>query len=187
MVLSLKGSKTASDYIDYDKATVTAHKLLRTDKTKLMGLYIIVSINTGLRVSDVLKLTWEQLLADNISLVEQKTKKDRVIAINDSIRDVLRHFYKTSGQVFLSQKNSVFTVQQINRKLKAIFCKEVKELNISSHSLRKSFGRRVYENNNESEKALNFLSELFNHTSLKVTRRYLGIRQEELNNIYMNL
>jgi site-specific recombinase XerD len=89
--------------------------------------------------------------------------------------------------VFISQKKSVYTVQQINRKLKAVFSKEAKELNISSHSLRKSFGRRVYETNNESEKALNYLSELFNHTSLAVTRRYLGIRQEELNNIYLSL
>ncbi len=50
--------------------------------------------------------------------------------------------------------------------------------------MRKSFGRKVYESCGESEKALNYLSELFNHTSLSVTRRYLGIRQEELNNIY---
>lgn len=186
-MMSLKGSRTTSDYIDYSKATVTAHKLLRADKTKIMGLYIIVSINTGLRVSDVLKLTWEQLLADNICLVEQKTRKERIIAVNENIKEALKYFNKTNGYVFLSQKNSVFTVQQINRKLKAIFSKEGKGLNISTHSLRKSFGRRVYENNNESEKALNFLSELFNHTSMKVTRRYLGIRQEELNDIYLKL
>ena len=64
---------------------------------------------------------------------------------------------------------------------------ENKTLNISSHTLRKTFGRRVYNNNNESEKALIYLSEMFNHTSLAVTRLYLGIRQEELNEIYMNL
>lgn len=71
--------------------------------------------------------------------------------------------------------------------LKNVSIKESKKHNISSHSLRKSFGRRVYENNNESEKSLIYLSELFNHTSLSVTRKYLGIRQEELNDIYMNL
>ncbi len=93
----------------------------------------------------------------------------------------------SEGLVFISQKNSVFTVQQINRKLKALFINEAKHSNISTHSLRKTFGRRVYENNNESEKALVYLSELFNHTSLSVTRIYLGIRQEELDSIYINL
>jgi site-specific recombinase XerD len=78
----------------------------------------------------------------------------------------------------------VYSIQSINRLLKVIFKKEAKSLNISTHSMRKSFGRKVYENCGESEKALNYLSELFNHTSLSVTRRYLGIRQEELNNIY---
>ena len=58
---------------------------------------------------------------------------------------------------------------------------------LSSHSLRKSFGRQCYEKNNESEKALMYLSEMFNHTSPSITRKYLGIRQEELNNIYMTL
>ena len=89
--------------------------------------------------------------------------------------------------VFISRKNTVFSRQQINRKLKEVFSKEAKTLNVSSHSMRKSFGRQVYKNNHESEKALMYLSELFNHTSPSVTRKYLGIRQEELNNIYMSL
>ncbi len=86
--------------------------------------------------------------------------------------------------MFVSQKGSVYTRQSINVILKEVFAKEAKKLNISSHSLRKSFGRKVFENNGESEKALTYLSELFNHTSPTITRKYLGIRQEELNNIY---
>ena len=58
---------------------------------------------------------------------------------------------------------------------------------VSSHSLRKSFGRRVWSNDNESERSLIYLSELFNHSSSLTTRIYLGIRQEELNDIYLNL
>ena len=48
-------------------------------------------------------------------------------------------------------------------------------------------GRRVWENDNQSERALVYLMELFNHSSLAITKRYLGIRQEELDDIYMNL
>jgi site-specific recombinase XerD len=32
-----------------------------------------------------------------------------------------------------------------------------------------------------------YLSELFNHSTMKLTRIYLGIKQEELDNIYMSL
>jgi hypothetical protein len=32
-----------------------------------------------------------------------------------------------------------------------------------------------------------YLSKIFNHTSIAVTREYLGIQAEEIKNIYMNL
>jgi len=31
------------------------------------------------------------------------------------------------------------------------------------------------------------LSELFNHSTLSITRKYLGLRQEELNEVYLSL
>ena len=47
-------------------------------------------------------------------------------------------------------------------------------------SLRKTFGRQVYNMNSEnSELALVKLMELFNHSSMAITKRYLGLRQEE--------
>ena len=53
------------------------------------------------------------------------------------------------------------------------------------HSLRKTFGRQVYTINGEnSELALVKLMELFNHSSVAITKRYLGLRQEEILETY---
>ena len=61
----------------------------------------------------------------------------------------------------------------------------LKTKNFSCHSLRKTFGRQVYNMNSEnSELALIKLMELFNHSSVTITKRYLGLRQEELLNTY---
>ena len=187
--MAKKDQNTTSDYIPFDTALVKGQKLLKNEKTKTIGLYVVVSINLGIRVSDTLLLTFEQLRGDTLEISETKTGKRRVMAINDNIKDALTKFdeyYK--GLAFKSQKNSVYSTQQINRKLKDIFAKEInKGLQISSHSLRKSFGRKVYDMNPTHTDALVKLSELFNHTSPSITRKYLGLRQEELNDIYMSL
>ncbi len=69
--------------------------------------------------------------------------------------------------------------------LKSIF--QDKKIQVSSHTLRKSFARRVYENMNQSEDALVLLSEIFSHSSVSITRRYLGIRRETIANVYLSL
>ena len=52
-------------------------------------------------------------------------------------------------------------------------------------SLRKTFGRQVYNMNSEnSELALVKLMEQFNHSSIAITKRYLGLRQEEILETY---
>jgi len=187
-----KGVVATSDYLDFDKAMRVGERMLKDEKKKIMGLYIIIAVNTGLRVGDMLKLKWEHF-KDNrrgfILVVEGKTSKARRIDLNESISKAVEHFRNVTPHSFMfkSQKGSVYSIQQINRLLKSIFEREAKDLNISSHSLRKTFGRRVYDMNGESENALIYLSEIFQHSSMSITRKYLGIRQEELKNIYLNL
>lgn len=186
--MSNKGKRTTADYIDFDRALNAGFKLIKEEKKAVFGLYIIVSINTGLRVSDILKLKWSDFDGDRLLLQEKKTKKNRVIQINDNIKKALSFFRVDSEDfIFLSQKGSIYSVQQINRLLRQTFYRESKTHNISSHSLRKSMGRRTWEVYNESEKALIYLSELFQHSSTSITRRYLGLRDEELQDVYMNL
>ena len=186
-------SITTCDYINFDEALNTAKKLMKDEtrglKTELLGLYIITAINTGLRVSDLLTVTFAQLRAGVITLKEKKTGKNRTVKVNANILEALNNLQRKnqSGFVFVSQKGGVFTVQQINRLLKKAFIKLLPDNCISSHSLRKTFGRRVYENANRSEHSLQLLSELFNHSTIKMTRIYLGLKQEEFNDVYTNL
>ena len=80
------------------------------------------------------------------------------------------------------------SIQYVNTKLKDIVKRyNIRGSNISSHSLRKSFGRRVWEINNHSDKSLIILSEMFNHSNIAVTRKYLGIRQSEIFDVYKSL
>ena len=56
-------AKKISDFIDYDKAMLKGRELLWNDKQMVIGFYIIFSINTELRVSDVLNI--KQLITVN--------------------------------------------------------------------------------------------------------------------------
>lgn len=187
--MSLKNSITTSDYLNFDSTLNKSMKILKTEKNYKLGFLVVFGINAGLRISDILKLKFEDLENDYISLVESKTNKKRVIRLNDNIKNAYEILKKRTdirrGYIFTSNQSTVITVQYVNRKLKEMF--GTKNIAISSHSLRKTFGRQVWTNNGESDKALLYLSELFNHSSPAITKRYLGIRQEELDDIYMNL
>ena len=187
-----------ADYIEYDHALNKGKTLLSDPKKCILGFYVIYSINVGLRISDVLKLKHTDLgglnVGDEIHLNEQKTGKSRTITINNEVYSAyqkLLEMLKQNGKydhnsfVFVSQKGTVFSYKSIDRLLKEIF--RNKKLQISSHSLRKSFARRFYEQNNRSEHSLVLIGEAFNHSSLSITKRYLGLRKEEVKNIYLSL
>ena len=178
---------TGSTYLDYDKTLNKAFKMLKEDKLKSFGLFVIAGINLGLRIDDLTSLSFEQLRSDSITIIEGKTKKKRTLKVNEQIHKALKSFDADArGYAFISQKGTPFSPQHINRLLKQHF-KGVGNGKVSSHSLRKCFGRRVYDVNGQSEHALVKLSQIFNHSSTQVTRIYLGIQQEEIDDIYMNL
>lgn len=177
----------ASDYLNFDTALNTGIRLLNDSKTQKIGLYILTSIYTGLRTGDIQKLTWNDFNTDSLTVIEEKTGKVRSIQINDTLRKAIDKTRSGNGLIFLSQKKSVYSTQALNRILKDVFRKESKTNNISTHSLRKTFGRRVYDSCNQSDYSLTLLSEMFAHSSTQITRIYLGLKQEEFDNVYINL
>lgn len=181
--MSTKNSITTANYIDFDKALNKGKSLLET-KDKNFGFYIIVAIHSGLRIGDILRLTSEDFNRGYVEFREQKTNKAKKVRLDHKeIASAYNKIKSSKPEIFISQKGSIFSSQQINRKLKQVF--KAKGKNISSHSLRKTFGRRVYETFGETEKALVMLSKIYNHSSVGITRTYLDITQEEIEDIYL--
>ena len=190
--MSLKYSSTTADYLIWSDAMNLIRKLAKDGNYKI-SLLIALGCFTGLRISDILSLRWIQILnVDEFTVIEKKTGKKRTIRLNSQLQVHIRECFKhinpigINAPVLVSQKGTVFSVQRINVILKQVKKKyKLKVKNFSCHSLRKTFGRQVYNMNSEnSELALVKLMELFNHSSVAITKRYLGLRQEEILQTY---
>jgi integrase len=186
--MSLKYSNTTADYLQWDEAMNLIRKLAK-DKNYKMSLFVALSCFTGLRISDILALRFSQILGvSEFTIIEKKTGKKRTLRLNPQLQEHIQECYEhiqpigMKAPILVSQKGTIFTIQAINRILKDIKKKyRVKIKNFSCHSLRKTFGRQVYNMNNENaELALVKLMELFNHSSVSITKRYLGLRLEEI-------
>lgn len=193
--MSLKHSYTTADYIEWNTMLNLVRRLFK-DGNYRISLLIGCGCFFGLRISDILQLSWDMLLdGDSFMLSEKKTGKRRIVRINDGFQKHIRDCFDAlkiqdkTENCFLSKKKVVYSVQRINVILKEI--KEQYNLKIehfSTHSFRKTFGRRIVEQAGEnSEMALIKLSELFNHSSPQITRKYLGLRHEELMEVYDTL
>lgn len=180
-----KASDKAADYLVYLEAKETAERLIK--QRKRIGLLIMFGINTGLRYSDLSKIhdrDIERARINNNELVlfEKKTGKKRIIYLNSHCLDAYNKFPQV-GYLFRSQKGSVFDISYINKVLKKLF-KFDESKNVSTHSLRKTFARTLYDNAPNKEDALVRLNGILNHSEIADTRIYLGITKEENNQLY---
>ena len=191
-IMSLKYSNTTADFLEWEEAMNLIRKLFK-DKNYSMSLLIALGCFFGLRISDILSLRWNQILNVNeFTIIEHKTGKKRTIRINAQLKRHITDCYKAinpigiNAPILISQKGTIFTIQRINIILKELKNKYKLHIdNFSCHSLRKTFGRQVYNTNSDnSELALVKLKELFNHSSVSITKRYLGLRQEEILQTY---
>ena len=188
------GVKTETAPLNWKIAT-TLLKAMKDD-AKMMNVRIMVAagIFTGLRISDILRIRWKELLGDSFQITEQKTGKVRSIKIVPAFRGIINETY--AGQtldsfVFCStsynseNSNKAISVVAANKRIKKAFHKYgIETQNASSHTLRKTFARRIWEFNGKTDEALIYLSELLGHSSTKMTRKYIGITKQRIDNLY---
>ena len=181
-----------SDYMEWDVMLSLIRKLYR-DGNYRMSLLIGCGCFFGLRISDILTLTWSMLLDDDkFTLNEKKTNKRRTVKINSDFQQHIKRCHDAlrikndDEKCFLSQKKVVYSTQRINVLFKDIKKRyNLKIEHFSTHSMRKTFGGKVYESSGENANmALIKLSEIFNHSNISITKIYLGIREKELLETY---
>jgi len=154
---------------------------------------VVVGACTALRISDLLGLKWTDVYEEeagtfrsHVTLTEKKTGKEKTIALNYKAIAALRQYYphRQGGYIFSSNRKdkAISRVQAwriIHEAVEAV--KIVGK--ISCHSLRKTFGYFAWK----AGVMPVMLMQIFNHSSFKITSRYLGITQEDIDSVYLKM
>jgi len=155
---------------------------------------IVMGIHTALRVSDLLRMTWDDVydfenkrVRESITITEKKTGKSKIIALNANIITAL-HIYSQAaspGKFLIENKRTGKAISRIQayRLIRAAAEALQFQNRVSCHSLRKTFGYHAWKNGVSPA----VIMEIYNHSSLAVTRRYLGVTQDDKNAVYLNL
>ena len=158
-------------------------------------ILIILGLYTALRISDLLRLTWNDVydfkssrVRDRVEIVEKKTGKLKIIALNRKAANALSIFAGRSARPGRFLIENVRTGRAISRiqayRLIRAAAEALKFQNkVSCHSLRKSFGYHAWK----SGVSPAVIMEIYNHSSLSVTRRYLGVTQDDKDAVFLNL
>ena len=175
------------------KQIETIKKLLKQQNLRDYCLFVL-GINSGLRISDLLKLRILDVIEngkikDRIRLREKKTNKFKDFPLSDKAKQAIKEYLKTRNYtenepLFISRKNNGFLLRGqaykiINNVAKSVGIKE----KIGTHTLRKTFGYHAYNNGYD----ITLIQKIFNHSSPSVTLRYIGITQDELDDVYLSL
>ncbi|MCR3760018.1 site-specific integrase [Clostridium felsineum] len=181
---------------------IRSEKKIRDLKNYLLGAgnirnYALVAfgLNTALRISDILNLTWkdvfdfyEDSFKSHVYIVEKKTGKEKKFLLNNNAKLALKKLKNESKAVlgsdfvFKSREghNKPITrfmaIKIIKNSCTSVGIKE----RIGCHSLRKTFGYHSWKKG----VPIPILMELFNHSNQSITKLYLGISQDDIDDVY---
>jgi integrase len=161
-------------------------KYLNKNDNQLYYLLVRLGISTALRYSDLSRITWSMVLNKSILFLrEKKTNKVREIPIPIELQETIKKSYLKLGSQEPDSVIIPLNIRTINKQLKIYASKAgIRNKRISTHTFRKTFGREVWRRNGQTESSLVRLSALFNHSSVSITRIYLSITKEEVDNLY---
>ena len=157
-----------------------------------------MGINTALRISDLLNLDWRDVYNFDshtwrkyVSVTEQKTGKRNTILLNRNAKEALDLYRSYQNPECEADKifcNNRSRSQAISRTQAYAIIREACaasgiEGKISCHSLRKTFGYHAWKNNVPEVMLMN----IYNHSSFAVTRCYLGIEQDDRDEVFQKL
>ena len=145
---------------------------------KQLAMTFILQANLGLRISDVLKLKPSTFKNDKLEVIEKKTGKLQYRTINRNLKELI-YEYALENNIKSNDYLIQVKVRAIQKQL-AIIANYLNLTNISSHSFRKLFGVTVYNKTNGN---IELLKELFNHSNIATTQRYIKVSQKQIDEI----
>lgn len=163
-----------------DSEKVDAIKDFFKEENERNYLLFLMGINTGLRISDILKLRVGDVKEKHITIREQKTGKQKWIMITPTLRRALKSYIPGRSDheyLFKSRQGGNKPIgRSMAYKILRKAAAEFKLKDIGTHTMRKTFGYHFYQ----QTKDVAILQEIFNHSSPEITLRYIGVNQDGL-------
>ncbi len=172
-------------YAERPRKEITLPTVLGEDEVKLLFdrtknmkhraiLYLIYS--AGLRISELLNLTWTDLdpIRGVINIRGGKGKKDRITILSTVAYQYLvqyRKHYLPAEKVFEGAPGIPYSARSVNKTVKRSGRLAGITKNISAHTLRHSFATHLLENGTD----LRYIQTLLGHENSKTTERYAHV------------
>jgi integrase len=157
-------------------------------------LLVSVGLNSALRISDVLSLKWDNFFdfkshsfKKHIELTEKKTGKQTQILINPNMLEAIKLYmdkcenFACGNYIFANSEGNPITRMQAHRIIKA--GGNSIGLDLSCHSLRKTFGCHAWKKGVPPV----MLMKIYNHSTFEITKRYLGIEQDDKDLVFESM
>ena len=124
-------------------------------------LLFVIGLNFGLRISDILNLTWKDLQTDKLIIREKKTGKFNTRFLTDDIKQALEKYKTvlTEYNIDPLPEEKVFdmTKQNVIKTLKRAAVKCNFAENIGTHTMRKTFAYWYLMNHKNDSRAANLI------------------------------
>ena len=167
-------------------------------------LILAIGCNTGRRIGDILKMKWSDIFNQRggyraeIQITEQKTGKFSSPPVNDALKAVIAKYIEMTGCEPSKDCYSHFVCEQLSGNYKgrvvsrsghlkalkkAAEAVEI-EYNVGTHSARKTFGAVSKSIHPHDADSMEILSTAYNHSSERITKRYIGLTRERINQYY---
>lgn len=183
-----RGMVTVQPIRDKNKIGAIKSRLRSNPRNYLL---FVLGLNTALRIGDILKLKVSDVrgkkgeIRDILKVRQGKTGKEKRIAINEKVRKALEFFFSQS--TVLEDNEFLFANRRTGKAISRVYAwmvlnkiaQEFELENFGTHSLRKTWGYQARKAGID----LSIIQEKLGHSSPAVTKRYLGITDDEVNKV----
>ena len=161
------------EIIEYMRSGFSGHK-----PNERIAACLVLEASLGLRISDILQLKLNDIVQDGgryrLDIIEKKTSKKRTFTVPIAIYNYIelycyKHKIKPDERIFPITERAV-------QKQLSIVCDYLDLHGISTHSFRKMFATKIYNN---SDHNIVLVQTLLQHSSPSTTRRYIGISDKQ--------
>jgi site-specific recombinase XerD len=151
--------------------------ILGNEKNLSHRLLLMVVYSSGIRVSEVVRLKWEDIdLSRKIITVRSgKGRKDRCTILADSVASVLKgyHLSQNNPTWFFPglKQDKPLSIRSAQRIFENALNRTDVKIDASIHTLRHAFATHLLENGTD----IRYIQELLGHSSIKTTSRYTHV------------